>query len=162
VQLGPLEDVPVDARDLRHPVGGSERHYGDPAPNLPLGANVKKIKPDYVKQEAGRKTKAIIGKARQDEPDHRNAVAGQCRRKDDRAAADAGVGLDRQPGPKSHDDRHRVAGERIEAGRLDHRSGQHSPSKPGQAGRDQQCAGKLEAFTDEIRRRHAHLIVSHR
>ena len=101
VKLRALQHVPVDVR--RSALSRSVAPNGTTAirrRTVPLGVDVEQIEPGDVEQEAGGEPDAVVGEAGQHEPDDDDAVAGQRRRQDHRASADARVGLDRQPHPE--------------------------------------------------------------
>ncbi len=162
VELGSFEQVPDDAFDLHQMLGGAEWDHRDPPPHFPLGPDVEQIEPGDMEQEARCQSDAVVGKARQDEPDDRDAVAGKRGGKDDRTAANAGIGFDRQPRPKGEDHRDGIADQRIEACGLEHLAGQQrTTGEPRQDGGDEERADELKAPPNEQGWRCTDLIVAH-
>ena len=153
-ELRPLHHQPVDPIDVAKPAGAAKRDDGDAPADVALGIHVAAVEPDDVEDEAGRQPETIVGEAGEHEPDEHAAVAGQRRRQDDRASANAGIGPDRQAQPEGDDDGDAVADDPVEARRLEQFARQErAAGKPWQQCADDQRAAELEALARQQRPR---------
>ena len=153
MQLRAAERQPIDRIDPGEPVDRTIRDDCDTPSHSALRIDVEQVKPEDMKDEAQRERQAVVGEARQDEPDQHRAVTRQRGREDYVAASDTRIGLDRESRPEGDDDRDDIASQRVKAGFLRKRTGKdRSAKQPRDQSAEHQRSRKLKATARQERR----------